>query len=91
MVVPKESQLFQPIGGVGTKVSAVAEAEGLGLVVSPFTLEPRGVAEAKEASTSRAISETWSSIRGFMRFSFATQSQEYVREFRGGDSTVQDL
>ena len=66
MVVPKESQLFQPIGGVGARASAVAEANGPGLVVSPFTLDRHGVADAKEASMSRVISETRSSIRGFM-------------------------
>src|SRR5271155_5061183 len=68
IVVPKESQLFQPIGGVGARVSALPEADDLGLIVSPFILEPFGVAEAKDASASRAISETRSSIRGFMAF-----------------------
>jgi hypothetical protein len=68
MVVPKESQLFQPIGGVGARASAVAAADGLGLVVSPFTLDCHGVAEAKRVSTDRATSETRSSVRAFMGF-----------------------
>jgi hypothetical protein len=34
-------------------------------------LEPGGVADVKEASMSRAISETRRLTRGFMRFSFA--------------------
>src|SRR5271165_6568069 len=79
IVVPKESQLFQPIGGVGAKVSALPAPDALGLVASPITLDRHGVAEAKRASADRARSETRSSIRGFMRS--LSHSQEYVREF----------
>src|ERR1700686_5401840 len=58
-VVPKESQLFQPIGGVGAEDSPPAGAP-------PFTLECRGIADEYMTRTDSARSETRSSILNFM-------------------------
>src|SRR6202030_3868051 len=58
-VVPKESQLFQPIGGVGAANSPPA-------VAPPFTLECRGIVDEYMTRTDSARSETRSSIRSLM-------------------------
>src|SRR6202011_2733821 len=74
-VVPKESQLFQPIGGVDAEDSSPA-------LVPPFTLKCRGMADEYRTRADSARSEKRSSIRNFMSCPLLHAQQEGEREFR---------